>query len=80
MAVEAIIHHWVTVVVKMEVGAEGLGISIQDLAAYFYVDDGLVVSTRLKRLQMVFDVLADLFNRVGLRKNTQNTVSIVYQK
>ena len=46
----------------------GLGLTILYLAAYFYSDDGLVESTQPERLQRAFDILTDLFNRVGLRK------------
>ena len=52
--VDAVIRHWVVVVVVVvptEYGTEGLFLSIQDLVAYFYVDDGLVPSTQLERLQ-----------------------------
>ena len=38
MVVEAVIRHWVTVVEATEVEAEGLGMSTQELAAYFYID------------------------------------------
>ena len=44
--------------------------TIIDLVAYLYSDDGLVVSTQPERLQRAFDVLAGLFDWVGLRKNT----------
>ena len=47
MVVDAVIRHWVTVVTSTEVGTGGLGLTIVDLAAYFYANDGLVVSTQL---------------------------------
>ena len=61
-----------------EDAAEGLGLPIQDLEAYFYANDGLVISTQLERLQRVLGVLTGLFNRVGLRMNRRKTISIVY--
>ena len=77
LAVYAIIRHWVTVVAAMDAGAEGLGILIQDLSAYFYADDVLVTSTQMMRLQRAFNVLTDLFDRVVLRTNTCKTMSMV---
>ena len=59
-----------------EEGTEGLGLSIQDLTAYFYAHDGLVALTQLERRQQAFSVLIGLFDRVGLRKNTWKIVSM----
>ena len=42
VVVDAVIWHWVTVVAPTEAGAEVLGDTIQDLAEFFYLDDGLV--------------------------------------
>ena len=58
---------------------EGLGLSIQDLAAYFYADDDFIASTHPERLTREFDILAGLFNRVGLRMNARKTVSMACQ-
>ena len=79
MVVDAVISHWVTVVAPTKEEIEGLGLSIQDLAAYFYADDGLVASTQPERLQREFDVLTGLFDQVGLRTNTRKTVIIACQ-
>ena len=57
----------------------GLGLTIIDLEAYLCADNGLMASTYPERLQRAFDVLLDLFNWVGLRKNTAKTVGIVCQ-
>ena len=62
-----------------EDGTEGLGLSIQDLMAYFYADHGLIALTHLERLQKAFNVLTGLFNWVGLRNNMRNMVSIACQ-
>ena len=75
----AVICYWGVVVALTEDGTEGLGQSIQGLAEYFYSDDGLVASTQADRLQREFDVLAILFDWVGLRMNTKNMVSMAYQ-
>ena len=79
MVVESIIHHWVTVVAEIEEGTERLGISIWDLAAYFYAENGLIASTQTERLQREFAILTCLFDQVGLRTSTQKMVSMSCQ-
>ena len=79
VVVDAVICHWVTVVATKEAGAEGLGMSIQARVAYLYANDGIFALTQLDRLKRVFDVLADLFDRVGLHKNKGKTVSMAFQ-
>ena len=79
MVVGVVIRHWVRVVTPSEEIAGGLGLTIIDLATYFYADNGLMASTQLERLQRKFDVLAGLFDRVVLRKNTTKTVGMVCQ-
>ena len=53
--------------------------SIQDLAAYFYANNGLDALTQTERLNRVFDALMGLFDRVSVRKNTQKMVSMACQ-
>ena len=60
-------------------GTGGLGLTIIDLAAYFYANDGIMASTQTERLHRAFDVLTGLFDRVGLRKKTAKPVDIVCQ-
>ena len=60
-------------------GTEGFVQDIQRLAKYFYADDGFLASTRATRLQRVFNVLTELFDRVGLRTNVGKTVSMACQ-
>ena len=79
MVVDSIIHHWVTVVAEIEEGTERLGMSIWDLAAYFYAYNGLITSTQTERLQRAFAILTGLFDRVGLRTNTRKTASMACQ-
>ena len=79
LVVDAVICHWVMVVSVTEAGVEGIGALIQDLTAYFYADNRLVMSTQLKRLQRALNVLTNLFNQVGLWKNKRNTVSMACQ-
>ena len=65
------------VVTPTEAGTGGLGLTIINLAAYFYANYGLVASTQPEMLQRVFGILTGLFDWVGLRKNTVNTVGMV---
>ena len=79
LVIDAFIRHWLTVVIPTEAGTGGLGLTIIDLTAYFYTDDGLVESTQSEMLQRAFDVFTDLFDRFSLRKNRMNTVGMVFQ-
>ena len=77
LVMDAVIHHWATVVTPTEMGTGILRLRIINLAAYFYADNGLVVLTQPERLQRALGVLIGLFDQVGLRTNTGKTVSIV---
>ena len=79
VVVDSVVRHWMTVVMPTEAGVGGLGLTIIDLEAYLYSDDGIVASTQMERLKRVFDILTCLFGQVGLRKNTVNTVVVVCQ-
>ena len=67
---DATIFHWVMVVATAEAVMEGLGLLIRYLAPYFYAENGIVASTQSERLLQTLDVLADLFDQVGIRTNT----------
>ena len=62
-----------------EDGTGGPGLIIIDQAAYFYDGNGLVLLTQPERVQRAFDILAGLFDWVGLRTNTAKTVGMVCQ-
>ena len=68
-----------TVVEATEPSVEGLGASVQDIAAYFYMDERLVLSTQMESLHRSFDFLMDLDYQIGLRKNVRKTVSMAFQ-
>ena len=52
LVVDSVIKHWVTVVGGGQGGtSQGLGESIQTLAALFYTNDGIVASPESARLQ-----------------------------
>ena len=48
-------------------------------AAFFYTNDGMVVSTGLVWLQTTFDTLMELFDLVCLWTNVRKTVGMVCQ-
>ena len=76
VVMDAVILHWVKVVAATEAGAEGLGVLIQVLAAYFYADNGIFVLTQPERLQRSFERLADLVDQVVLQTNMRNMVRL----
>ena len=79
VVVDTVIRHWVTVVKPTEAGTGGLALTIINLAACFYADDGLVASTQPESLQRAFDALTGLFDWVGLHTNTESMVGMVCQ-
>ena len=79
VVVDAVIRYWVVVVAPTEDGTEALGLSIQNLAAYFYAKDFLVVLNQPDRLHWAFDVLVGLFGWVGIRTNARKMVSMACQ-
>ena len=50
VAVNTVIRHWVMVVMPTEAGMGGLGLTIIDLASYFYSNNGLVLLTQSERI------------------------------
>ena len=79
VVVDASIRHWVAVVDPTEGYEVGLGETSQELVAYFYADDGIIASPWLERLQVLFDVLIYLFDRVFLQMNMQKMVNMVFR-
>ena len=77
VVVDAVVRHWVTVMVESaeergERGKEG-----RHQAALFYEDDGMVASLDPHWIQGAFITLVGLFDRVGLQNNVRKTVSMV---
>ena len=58
----------------MEAGTERMGETIQELTAFFYVYDGLVVLLRPEKFQRAFNVLADLSDWFSILINMRNMV------
>ena len=77
VVVDAVVRHWVTVMVE---GAEERGESGQGSRhhnALFYADDGVVAFLDPQWLQGAFSTLVGLFDRVGLWTNARKTVGMV---
>ena len=77
VVVDEVMRHWVMVVVEEEAGPDGFGRVARSLAALLYGDDILIGSTRVEMLQQALNYLTDLFDRVGLQKNTQKKVGMI---
>ena len=77
VVMDAVVRHWVAVVI---VGVEERGKRGHESmhqAALFYSDYGMVDSSDPRWLQDAFNTLVGLFDRVGLRTNVGNKVSMV---
>ena len=60
-------------------GGLGLGLEdVRELFACFYADDGLVAARDPEHLQLAFDLLAALFDRVRLKTNTLKTEAMTF--
>ena len=66
LMVDAVVREW-----ERQLVARGLGLDdVRRLFACFYADDGLLAARDPEHLQLAFDLLTDLFDRVGLKTNT----------
>jgi len=75
---DAVIRHWLTIVSEVASDAsDGVGQNITERAAMFCADDGFVGSPNKQWLQDAFEVLVDLFARVGLKNNAEKTKVMV---
>ena len=79
MVVDAIIHHWATLVSGEASGLEVFGREVQTLYTLFFADDGLLVSPCPYRIQVSLTVLMGLFKNVGLQKYSGKKVGIKFQ-
>ena len=48
-------------------------------AEFFYSYDGLVASTDLGGIQLAFDMLTGIFDRVSLQMNVRKNVRVVFR-
>ena len=49
------------------------------MVAYFYAYNGLLVSTREVMIQQAFQVMTEIFHRMGLCNNVGKTVIVAFQ-
>ena len=76
VVVDAVVCHWVTLVVKeSEIRGERVR-EDRHQAPLFYADNGMVASSNPRWLQWAFTTLVGLFDRVGLDTNTGKMVSM----
>ena len=57
-------------------GIEGFGWYLQRFSAYFYAEDEILALVWATSLKREFDILADLFERMGLQTNVGKMVSM----
>ena len=77
VVVDAVVRHWVTVMVG---GAEERGVHGQEgwhQVSLFYTDDGMVALSDPCWIQGAYNTLVGLFGRVCLRNNVGKTVIMV---
>ena len=75
--VDAVVREWLRDTFGEEIADSGLLREIRSFLAAFYADDGLIQGRDPVQLQASFDVLIELFERVGLRTNTTKTQVMV---
>ena len=77
MVIGTVLRHWIMVVVEEEAGPDGFSRAVRSLVVLFYTKGGLLESTRIEKLQQAFGALVDLFGRVGINTNIQETVCMI---
>ena len=74
LMVDAIVREW-----ERQLVTGGLGLdNMQQLFACFYADDDLLVAWDPKHLQLAFDLLTNLLDKVGLKTNTTKTKAMTF--
>ena len=74
MVVYAVVRHWLMVVIASAEEWSKRGKEGGHQAALFYTDDGMVASSVPRCLQVDFNTLVVLFDRLGLRTNAGKTI------
>ena len=75
--VDAVVREWLRQVLGEDAAQHGVGDEVARFCALFYIDDAIAQDRDRARLQTAADILADLFDRVGLRTNTSKTKVMV---
>ena len=71
--VDAVVREWMRRLLSDDACANGYGYAVWAFLAIFYADDAFVAARDPVKLQRALDILVDLFERVGLRINTEKT-------
>ena len=69
MVLDVVVCHWVTGVIADAEDRDELGKKGRHQAALFCANGGMVASSDPRWLHGAFNILVDLFNRVGMQKN-----------
>jgi hypothetical protein len=73
VCVDCVVREWLRQVLGENVAQDGVGDLVRDHCIAFFVDNGLVAARCPEWLQSSFDVLINLFERIGLRTNAKKT-------
>jgi hypothetical protein len=73
VCVDCVIREWLHQVMGDNVAREGVGDAVRNQCIAFFVDDGLVSARCPVWLQFPFDILTQLFKRIGLLANADKT-------
>ena len=81
VVMDAFLQHWFYVVAETELeeGLEVFGRGIQQMAANFYANYGILASTRAARIQQELRVLKEFFKWVVLQTKVGKTVNMACQ-
>ena len=77
VVVDAVVRHWVAVMVEGEEARGERGQEGRHQAALLYADNCMVASLDSLWIQGACDTLVGLFDRVGMRANVEKTVGMV---
>jgi hypothetical protein len=73
VCVNCVIREWLHQVMGDNIAWEGVGDAVRDQCIAFFVDDRLVSARCPVWLQLFFDILTQLFERIGLLANADKT-------
>ena len=76
VVVDAVVRHWLTIAVKEAEKRGERGREVRHQVALFYADDGMLALSDPQWLQWAFMQLVGIFDKVGLKKNCNKTVSM----
>ena len=79
VVVDAVVRHWVTVIIDDAEERGDRGQEGRHQAALFYTENGMIASSDPRWIQGAFNNLVGLFYMVSLRTNVGKTVSMVYR-